>query len=159
MSAELPRVQLVDVDSSNWRSVAAVEPRPEQQRFVAPVTHYLCLAHYGEDWHPLAIEADGTIVGHGMWAYDAEEGSTWLGGLVIDAAHQGRGIGRAAVLAFLDRVAANGEVDAGLSYDPENVVARRLYLGIGFEETGEVQDGELVARYRGEPPQQRAASR
>ena len=152
MTVEPPVVQLVDVDSSNWRSVAAVEPRADQERFVAPITHYLCLAHYGDDWHPLAIETDGTIVGHGMWGYDAEEGSTWLGGLVIDAAHQGRGIGRAAVLAFLDRFADNGVVDAGLSYDPENVVARGLYLDIGFEEAGEEQDGELVARYRGEPP-------
>ena len=143
-------MRLVEVDGDNWRLVAAVQPHPEQERFVAPITRYLCLAHYGGEWHPLAIEADSTIVGHVMWAVDPVDDSTWLGGLVIDAAHQGRGIGRAAVKAFLDRFANDGLVNAALSYEPENTAARRLYLDIGFEETGETEDDELVARYRGE---------
>jgi diamine N-acetyltransferase len=152
VAVDIPIVKLVEVDVDNWRSVAAVEPEPDQGRFVAPITRYLCLAHYGGEWHPLAIEADGTIVGHVMWAVDPEDGSTWLGGLVIDAAHQRRGIGRAAVRAFLDRFAKDGVVNAALSYQPENSVARRLYLDIGFVETGEMEDDELVARFRADTP-------
>lgn len=154
MEAEIPTVRLVDVDADNWREVAAVEPRPDQERFVAPITRYLCLAHYGDDWHPLAIEVEGSIVGHVMWAVDDEDDSTWLGGLVIDSAHQGRGIGRATVMSLLRRFSSNGTVNVALSYEPDNVVARRLYADIGFEETGEMADDELVARYRhsvGEP--------
>jgi diamine N-acetyltransferase len=143
-----PAVLLADVDATNWLVLAEVEPKPDQRDFVAPVTRYLCLAHYGGEWKPLAIEADGTIVGHVMWAVDDVDGSTWLGGLVIDAAQQGRGIGRAVVETFLDRFTENGKTDVALSYSPQNQVARRLYLDAGFVETGEMADDEIVARYR-----------
>ena len=143
-----PAIRLVEVDDTNWRSLAEIEPRPEQRAFVAPVAWYLCLAHYGGMWHPLAIETDGKIVGHAMWAFDEEEGSTWLGGLVVDAAHQRRGIGRATVEAFLDRFSDGGKTNVALSISPENEVARSLYRAIGFVETGEMEGRELVARYR-----------
>lgn len=141
-------VQLVEVDASNWRLVAAVEPKPGQERFVMPTTYYLCLAHYGPDWHPLAIVEDGLIVGHVMWAIDEEDNSVWLGGLVVDGAAQGRGVGRSAIVAFLDRFASDGVINAALSYLPDNDTARRIYRSLGFEETGEHEDDEVVARIR-----------
>lgn len=143
-----PEVRLVDVDGANWRQIVDIAPRPDQERFVAPVARYLCLAHYGGEWRPLAIETNGSIVGHVMWAIDEADGSVWLGGLVIDAAAQGRGIGRGAVMAFLDRFTEQGHTNAALSYSPENTAARRLYADLGFVETGEMEDDEIVARYR-----------
>lgn len=145
---DIREVRLIEVDATNWVSVAEVEPKPEQRSFVAPVTRYLCLAHYGDDWHPLAIEAEGRIVGHVMWAIDEEDGSTWLGGLIVDAASQGRGIGRAVVNAFVERFSEGEQAHIALSVSPENQPARSLYRSIGFVETGETVDGELVARYR-----------
>lgn len=145
-------VQLEDVDASNWRQVAAVEPKPGQERFVAPTTYYLCLAHYGADWNPLAITEHGQIVGHVMWAIDEEDSSVWLGGLVVDSGAQGRGIGRSATVAFLDRFASDGVINAALSYSPDNDSARRIYRSVGFEETGESEDDEVVARIRGAWP-------
>ena len=148
MTAVKPDVRFTEVDATNWSILAEVEPRPHQRDFVAPVTRYLCLAHYGGEWHPLAIEADGTIVGHVMWAVDEEDGSTWLGGLVVDATQQGRGIGRATVDVFLDRFTEDGKTDVALSYSPDNEVARALYQSMGFVETGEMEDDEIVARCR-----------
>jgi diamine N-acetyltransferase len=148
MGGEKPHVRLVEVDAGNWSDLAEVEPKPDQWDFVAPVTRYLCLAHYGGDWNPLAIEANGTIVGHVMWAVDEEDGSTWLGGLIVDAAQQGRGIGRATVETCLGRFTEDGKTDVALSYSPENDVARKLYLSMGFVETGEMEHDEVVARYR-----------
>ena len=148
MSAGKPEVRLIEVDATNWSVLAVVEPKPDQRDFVAPITRYLCLAHYGGEWHPLAIEVDGTIVGHVMWAVDEDDGSTWLGGLVVDAPHQGRGVGRATVAAFLDRFTEDGTTSVALSYSPENEVARALYLSMEFIETGEMEDDEIVARYR-----------
>jgi diamine N-acetyltransferase len=143
-----PAVLLADVDATNWFVLAEIDPKPDQRDFVAPVTRYLCLAHYGGEWNPLAIEADGVIVGHVMWAVDDADGSTWLGGLVIDAAQQGQGIGRAVVEAFLDRFTEDGKTNVALSYSPQNEVARRLYLATGFVETGEMEGDEIVARCR-----------
>ena len=142
-------ITLVDVDAGNWRTVAHVRPRPDQERFVAPITYYLCLCHYGQVWHPLAVLVDGVIVGHIMWAIDDADGSRWIGGVVIDAAAQGRGIGRAALETMIARLAADPDCcEVALSYDPENQVARRLYASLGFVETGEREDDELVARRR-----------
>jgi diamine N-acetyltransferase len=142
-------VGLIDVDAQNWRTVVSVEVAPGQSEFVMPVANYLCLCQYGGVWHPRAIIADGVVVGHVMWAFDSDEGATWLGGLVIDAARQRQGIGRAAVHAFIDEFTSDdGSVHVALSYDPSNEIARALYLDIGFEETGEMtDDGEIVARY------------
>lgn len=140
-------VRLIEVDATNWRDVIGVAPHPHQESFVAPIANYLCLANYGGEWHPLAIEADGTVVGHVMWAIDDTDSSVWLGGLVIDAGAQRRGIGHAAVRAFLQRFATGGRTNVALSYLPENVVARKLYADVGFVETGEMEGDEVVARY------------
>ncbi len=142
-------VTLVDVDADNWRDVAEVKPRPDQEHFVAPITYYLCLCHYGQVWHPLAIVADGAIVGHLMWAIDDADGSRWIGGVEIDASVQGRGIGRAALEAVIARLSADPDCrEVALSYDPDNEVARRLYASLGLVETGEREGDELVARRR-----------
>ena len=114
---------------------------------MASPARYLLLAHYGGEWRPLAIETDGEIVGHVMWAADTD-GSVWLGGLLVDRSAQGKGIGRAAVEAFIDRFTADGRAHIALSYEPENAAARSLYRSLGFVETGEIEGSEIVARYR-----------
>lgn len=81
-----------------------------------------------------------------MWAVDDEDGSVWLGGFVIDATAQSAGVGRAAVNAFLERFAEDGQYNIALSVSPENSVARHLYSSIGFVETGEMDDDEIVLR-------------
>ncbi len=140
-------VELVEVDATNWRDVAGVTPRAGQERFIAPVTYYLCLCHYGQVWHPLAVVVDGAVVGHVMWAIDDADGSRWIGGFVVDGTKQGQGIGRAAIEALICRLSAHPDCrEVALSYDPENVVARKLYAGLGFVETGEWEDDEIVAR-------------
>lgn len=66
---------------------------------------------------------------------------------MIDTAFQGLGYGKKAVAAALSMLRAqHGHHQFALSYHPENTVARRLYLGLGFQETGEVEDEEVVAR-------------
>jgi diamine N-acetyltransferase len=116
--------------------------------FVAPTTYYLCLAHYDGEWNPLAVVVGGSGVGHVMWAIDEEDGSTWLGGVVIDSAAQSQGVGRAAVLSFIDRFSSDGKSNLALSYAPDNTIARHLYSDLGFTETGEMAEDEIVARLR-----------
>jgi diamine N-acetyltransferase len=124
-------MELRDVTADNWRAVVRIEPREDQGRFVASV----------------ALYQDDEPVGFAMWGYDAEEDSHWIGGFVIDAKHQGKGYGRAAMEALLDHLAAQpGYREAALSYEPENTVARRLYASLGFVETGERAEDEFVAR-------------
>ena len=80
-----------------------------------------------------------------MHGVDPDDDSAWIGGLVIDRAHQRRGIGRAVVDLLVARAAAEGRASA-LSYEPANTVAKALYERAGFVETGEREGDEVVAR-------------
>jgi diamine N-acetyltransferase len=126
---------------------AALAVHEDQRRFVAPVAHYLALCDDGP-WTPLAVCRGGAVVGFVMWAVDVEEGSHWIGGVVVDRAHQRRGVGRAAMRQLLALLTALRDCrEIALSYDADNATARRLYGSLGFRETGErTDDGEVVAR-------------
>jgi diamine N-acetyltransferase len=138
-------ITLRPVDADNWRAVAALTVTETQRAWVAEPAYYLALCHYSPvGWTPLAVtDAAGSVVGFLMWAVDPEDGAAWLGGITIDATQQGKGFGRAAVSTALT------ELDApsfALSYQPDNTAARALYASLGFVETGELEDDEVVAR-------------
>jgi diamine N-acetyltransferase len=144
-----PTVTLRPVDAGSWRDVARLTVAPGQERFVASPTYYLALCAYGDVWKPMSVNVAGTdeVVGFLMWGIDDADGSCWLGGVLVDAAHQGRGVGRAAIVEAL-RALRPRDRSAGfaLAYHPDNTVARSLYASLGFVETGEVDDDEVVAR-------------
>ena len=124
-----------------------MEVTPAQQEFVTAVSRYLALCHYEGLWQPLAVCRDEDVIGFLMWAVDPVDGSCWLGGIQIDHRQQGQGYGRAAVQAALALLAGEfGHRHFALSYNPANVVAQRLYHSLGFVETGEWEDDEMVAR-------------
>lgn len=124
----------------------ALEVTEEQRRFVSPVSDYLVLCDRpGSPWKPFAVLREGEVVGFVMHGVDPADDSAWIGGLVIDRAHQRCGIGRAVVDLLVGRAADLGRPSA-LSYDASNTAAKALYERAGFVETGETEDGEIVAR-------------
>lgn len=143
------RIMLCDIDAGNWGACAELRVTDHQAQFVAPATRYLAMCAYGDSpWHPLAVLADDTVTGFVMRAIDAEENSLWIGGLLIDRAHQRLGYGQSAVGALIRQAAAAGHPSVALSYQPNNQSARGLYASLGFVETGETVDDEVVARLR-----------
>ena len=147
-------VVLVPATSANWRDIARVRAAESQRRWVADVTYYLCLSAYDGLWRSCAVQDErGATVGHVMWAVDPEDQSHWIGGLVIDAEHQGKGVGRAtveALRALWEReepsLSGTPYQQAALSVAPDNQAALGLYRSIGFVETGELSDDEIVLR-------------
>lgn len=150
MTQPSPSVSLRPVDAGNWRAVAALTVAPGQDAFVAAPTHYLALCAYEDVWKPLAVhDEEGAVVGFLMWGIDDEDGSCWLGGVIVDAASQGRGLGRAAMAQALATLhPREDEAGFALAYHPQNTVAEGLYTSLGFVETGETDDDEVVARRR-----------
>ena len=147
-------VVLAPATSANWRDIARVRAADPQRRWVADVTYYLCLSVYDGLWRSYAVQDEsGTTVGHVMWAVDPEDHSHWIGGLVIDAEHQGKGLGRAtveALRALWEReepsLSGTPYQQAALSVAPDNQAALGLYRSVGFVETGELSDDEIVLR-------------
>ncbi|SMB97153.1 GNAT family N-acetyltransferase [Deinococcus hopiensis] len=142
-------VTVEPVTSDNWRAVVALQVKADQRDFVNPPVFNLVLCRYSPiGWSPLAVRAEGQIIGFLMWAIDPEDDSCWLGGVMVDGTFQGRGYGKQAVEAALAAIGQqHGHRRFALSYHPSNTVARSLYLGLGFQETGEMEDEEVVARW------------
>jgi diamine N-acetyltransferase len=143
------RIALHDVDDENWRAVADIAPLDGQRRYVAALAaRYLLLSLREGVWNSLAVCADDTVVGHVMWGRD-EDGSYWVGGMLIDGGEQGRGVGRAAARTLLRWLADRPDCEVlRLSYHSENTAAEHLYTSLGFAPVpaGEGdEDDEVVA--------------
>jgi GNAT superfamily N-acetyltransferase len=100
------------------------------------------LADY--NWHvahaPIHIwEEDGVI--KGLSACDPRDGSIW--GLFVDPAFEGRGIGRALILAATNSLAAVGHRVAKLSTEP-GTRAERFYVRNGWTAKGRTERGEII---------------
>ncbi len=134
------------VTADNWREVAKLKVTEAQRDFVAEPCYYLALCCYGEIWHPLAVYLGTRVIGFMMWGIDPADGSCWLGGIMIDQSYQRQGYGRQAIQAAMMRLAEeHGCQDFALSYAPDNA-AKYLYYQLGFIETPEWEDNEIVAR-------------
>lgn len=142
-------VVLAPVTVDNWRDAADLAPQDDQRRFVASsAARYLLLGVYGDDWHCLVAYEGPTPVAHVMWARD-EDGSLWVGGLLVDAAHQGRGVGRRVMEAVM--ILLRGHDPAApvrLSHHPQNRASSRLFEHLGFRPTGAMEEDEIVLEVR-----------
>ena len=149
------------VDSSNlWELLdLSVTKEQEEADFVASnsvsiLEAYACLVD-GKHALPFGLYDGEVPVGFLMLGYDSQEGDPEIASgnycpwrLMVDARYQRQGYGRRAVELALDCIRAFpcGPAElCWLSYTPENTAARELYHSLGFRETGELVDEELVA--------------
>ena len=76
----------------------------------------------------------GTLVGYaGLW-FDGWDAQVMTVG--TDAAHQGRGVGRAMLVALVDRAREVGAASVLLEVRVDNAPALHLYEALGFERLG-----------------------
>ncbi len=151
-------IHLRPITRENWFECIKLKPAADQQNFVASNAISLAEAYVEPWWRPCAVYADQTMVGfvmYGRWPSDlpaplADEEEERLPGIdyilsfMIDERHQGRGYGRAALIATIRRIKALPDTHTiCLSYEPENSVAARLYASGGFKPTGRMVGGEI----------------
>lgn len=134
-----------DVTYENWEECIALRVSEAQRKMVAPNVYSLAQAKVQPECVPLAIYADGTMVGFVMYALDRDDGNWWIYRLMIDERYQGRGYGRAALEQVIARIRQEPGCDKIIvSIKPDNTVARTLYRSVGFVETGQQIGGEDV---------------
>jgi diamine N-acetyltransferase len=144
-------ITLREIDRDNYRAIGKLKVSPDQERFVATNPWSLTQSKYEPDLTPLGVYDGETPVGFVMYR-DEDYGimgrawSIWR--LMIDHTQQGQGYGRAAMELLLTRLRAESTTHTGIfiSFVPENVAARNLYSSLGFDDTGLVEDGEVVYR-------------
>lgn len=137
---------LEPVTPQNYDAVLRLAVTPDQRRFVAPVVRSLADA-YVWGGPTLAAREGGAVVGFVLLFPFAHEGRPVVNlvRFMIDAAYQGRGLGRALMAATLDYAARLDPRPTAmkLSVVPDNAVAIRLYESAGFAGE-EIEDGERV---------------
>ena len=142
-------ITLRDITRHNWRDCVNLKVQPDQQHFVATNAVSLAQACYEPEWVPLAVYDDAAMLGFVMYGIALEDRQHWILRVMVDAAHQGKGYGRAAMRELLARMRADPACDEILiSYEPDNAVAEALYRSLGFEKTGAIVEGETVARLK-----------
>jgi [ribosomal protein S5]-alanine N-acetyltransferase len=150
-------VTLHDIVADDLQALRELRVARAQQTFVGPVANYLARCLLELRWQPLAIRADGEMVGFVMWSR-SPDGSYWIGGFQIDRRYQRRGYGRSALTALIEALRTKpGCREIVLTYLPANDPAHRLYASLGFTETGAMIEGEVVARLGVTPRTRRRA--
>jgi diamine N-acetyltransferase len=140
-------ISLQAITREDWERCVRLRVAPEQEHFVASNAISLAQSKYEPEYLPLAVYDDNEMVGFVMYGQDRNDGKYWIVRVMVDHRQQGKGYGRAAMQLLLERIQAMPDCDEILiSYEPENEVARRLYASFGFRETGEIIEGEAVAR-------------
>jgi len=118
---------------------------PEQEQYVASNAYSLAQAHFSQKAWFRAIFADETPVGFVMLYQDPPNGTYFLWRLMIDRRYQGMGFGRKAVELLAAHVRSLPNADTlGASFVPGEGDPSGFYKKLGFVETGEISDGEVV---------------
>ena len=136
-------VQIKPVTKDNLDEVLSLRINENQAGYVSSTAESLAQAYvYQETAFPFAVYSDGEIVGFIMMGYYEAKQYYTLWKLLIDRKHQHKGYGRKALelgIAFLKDCFHAREIYTGVI--PENQAAKKLYLSIGFEETGLFENG------------------
>ena len=140
-------MELREVTGETVREICALQVAPRQRRFVAPNAVSIAEAMFEPKAWFRAIVADDVPVGFAMLSLDVEATEYYLWRLMIADGFQGRGYGRSAIRLLADEVRARpGATQLLTSWVDEPGGPEPFYRGLGFEPTGEVDDGEVVGR-------------
>lgn len=142
-------VTLRDITTDNWRACVKLKVAPEQERFVASNAFSLAQSKYEPELIPQGIYDGETMVGFLMYRpADFGLAKVWaIYRLMVGKDYQGKGYGRAGMECLLEHLRAIPGYNAVLiSFVPDNDSARNLYASLGFVDTGEIEDGEIVYR-------------
>jgi len=147
------RVELMEITNDNQREVAKLATHKSQERFVAPVQRSYGDALFPEMFNgePVvpwlrAISADGEVVGFVMVAWRTEHHpNPYLWRLLIDRAHQRRGIASRALDLVEDVCRDNGDSAIEVSWAEGRGSPGPFYEARGYVRTGNLIEGETEA--------------
>lgn len=144
------------VTKENWRDLVKLKVRDDQRHFVASNAYSIAESQFGQDepdgshWDlfPHGIYEGDTPVGFLMYGYNFQypDYEAFILRLMVDVNHQGKGYGKFGMEKMLEIFRSDERISCvGISYEPNNDGARKLYASLGFVETGRILDEEVEA--------------
>lgn len=140
-------VSLRPITAENVHDVLRLRVAPEQEKFVASNAYSLAEALFEPKAWYRAVYADETPVGFMMMEEDPAQGKYYLWRFLIDGQHQGKGYGYQAMQLLIERVRQlPNATEMTLSYVPDEHSPQPFYKKLGFADTGEADEDELIMR-------------
>jgi len=144
-------VTLKSITSENWRQCSKLEVADDQRSWVAPNVTSLAESAFEPEAKlvPLAVYDGDTMVGFVMCGHPHYQGrDVWaIFRLMVDKDQQGNGYGRAAMEQVIQIIADQPDcTEIYISYQPENVIAEKLYESMGFLDEGQMIGDEVLVR-------------
>ena len=141
-------VRLEEITPRNFKECLDLKVARAQENFVASNLMSIAQSKIYPTYNVCAVYAADEMVGFTMFGLDTDDHRYYLGRLMIDEKHQGKGYGKAALLEVIERLKKVEDCnEIFLSFVAENVGAERLYRSVGFERTGENNAyGEIIMR-------------
>lgn len=142
-------ITLQPITADNWRDCVRLKVADSQTQFVASNAFSLAQSKFEPESVTLGIINDATMVGFIMYhPEDYGLAKIWfIERLMIGKDYQGQGFGRAGMQLLIDQLRSQpGYTAILISFVPDNTSAEKLYASLGFEDTGEIEEGEKVYR-------------
>lgn len=145
-------IHLETITPDNWRIFKALKVKKEQERFVAENIGILAKAYVYRDYNSKVYGIyDGDLpIGMIMQRDYKENGKLMceLDQFMIAEKYQGKGYGRAAIQIWISIIKDEKKYDSiCLCYVEGDEAARNLYLSMGFDHNGIVDEDEIVMEY------------
>ncbi|GFN32809.1 GNAT family N-acetyltransferase [Paenibacillus xylaniclasticus] len=140
-------IHLKPVSIENWFACTQLKVTPEQLTvFPAPVVYWIAESKYVDDWDLRAIYDDDVLVGFLVYCTKPDQDDNyWIPALMIDANHQGKGYGKAAMKALIGLMSLANCTRIMIGHRPNNSIAGKLYESLGFKKVSEeIIDGEII---------------
>lgn len=99
-------IRLCPVSKDNWEACVDLEVREDQEDFVASNVYSLAQLQFVNNFSADVIYDDETMIGFAMYGIDDDDGMFWIWRFMLDAQFQGKGLGKAAFAALLEKITA-----------------------------------------------------
>ena len=143
------KVKLKEIDASSVLAVCALSVHPDQQKFVTPNAISIAQAYFSEHAWFRMICADETPAGFVMLEDQPEKPEYYLWRFMIDARFQRKGYGHRAISLLVEHVKTRPQATELLtSVVQAESGPQGFYESLGFELTGEYEEGEALMRIR-----------
>jgi diamine N-acetyltransferase len=140
------RLQIKPLTRFTWERATQLELHAYQEDFLPSVLHSLAQSKF-ENLFPYGIFEGEEMVGFLM--YGEFDGVCWINRVMIDKAHQERGLGRLAVLQLMDLLRSLPRCkEIRTSFSRQNALAEYFFKSIGFEPINDAVDKEIVMRWK-----------
>ncbi|MBT4034501.1 MAG: GNAT family N-acetyltransferase [Candidatus Marinimicrobia bacterium] len=142
-----PKIELRELDKSNYRDILNLKVADNQTGFVASNAISLAQAlFHSQAWYRGIYRGD-TAVGFVMLDLDMEKPDYYLWRYMIDEKFQGHGYGYKALELVIEHVKSlPNSTEFLLSYVPKEGNPKGFYEKLGFLDTGEIEEGEVIMK-------------